>query len=43
MQQITCVVEETAKGVHDSAAAAGQLARIAEDLQSRIQRFKLAV
>ena len=43
VQQITVVVEGTSKGVHESAVAAGQLAHIAEDLQSKVQRFRLAV
>jgi methyl-accepting chemotaxis protein len=42
IQQITAVVSETAKGVQDSAMAAGQLARLSEDLQLLVAQFKLA-
>ena len=43
IQQITLVVEETSKGIHESAAAARQLAQVAESLQTQVQRFRLAV
>ncbi|HEU0265742.1 MAG TPA: CZB domain-containing protein, partial [Geobacterales bacterium] len=41
MQQITEVVEGTARGAHDSAKAANMLAKLAEELQTDISRFKL--
>ena len=41
--RINRVVEETAEGIYSTSAASGQLAQIAKDLQSKVQRFKLAV
>ncbi|MRR07101.1 MAG: methyl-accepting chemotaxis protein [Deltaproteobacteria bacterium] len=41
MQQITDVIQDTAKGAEESASAANQLARMAEELQSLAGQFRL--
>jgi methyl-accepting chemotaxis protein len=41
IHQITDVVSETARGAHDTAAAASQLSTLAMDLQRMVGRFKL--
>lgn len=43
IQQITDVVHETAKGSQESAGAASQLSRYAEELKNLVDNFKLAV
>lgn len=40
IQQITEVVHDTARGAQESAAAANQLAKLAEDLQEGVEFFK---
>ncbi|GFO67594.1 hypothetical protein GMLC_11730 [Geomonas limicola] len=42
MQQITEVIHTTANGAQDSAAAATNLARYAEDLQALVRQFRLS-
>lgn len=42
IQQITVAVTETTKGIQDSAMAAGQLARLSEELNMLVAQFKLA-
>jgi methyl-accepting chemotaxis protein len=42
IQQITEVVHDTSRGAHESASAAGQLARLADDLRSLVGQFRLA-
>jgi len=42
IQQITCAVQLTANGSQESAAAAAQLARLSDDLQSLMVRFKIS-
>jgi len=39
--QITEVVQQTARGAHESAAAASQLKNIAEELQGLVSQFRL--
>jgi methyl-accepting chemotaxis protein len=41
MMQITEVVQQTARGAHESAAAASQLNVVAEELQRLVRQFKL--
>ena len=41
MMQITEVVQNTARGAHESAQAANQLNTIAEELQRMVGQFKL--
>jgi methyl-accepting chemotaxis protein len=41
IQQITEVVQGTAKGADESAHAANQLAKMAEELQNLVGHFKL--
>jgi methyl-accepting chemotaxis protein len=41
IQQITDVVQETAKGAQDSATAAHQLAGMAGELQNIVRQFRL--
>lgn len=41
MMQITDVVQQTARGAHESAAAASQLNNVAEELQRLVREFKL--
>ncbi|MDD2364799.1 MAG: methyl-accepting chemotaxis protein [Desulfuromonadaceae bacterium] len=41
MQQITDVVEKTARGAKDSAAAANQLSALADDLRRIVSQFKV--
>ena len=41
VQQITDVVHQTAGGAEETAAAASQLAKQAQDLQTLISRFKV--
>jgi methyl-accepting chemotaxis protein len=41
MMQITDVVQQTARGAHESAAAASQLNVVAEELQRLVRQFKL--
>jgi methyl-accepting chemotaxis protein len=41
MQQITDVIQDTARGAEESASAAGQLAKMAEELQALAGHFKL--
>lgn len=41
MIQITEVVQQTARGAHESAAAASQLNNVAEELQRLVKQFKL--
>jgi len=41
MIQITQVVQQTAQGAHESATAASQLHRVAEELQSLVGQFRL--
>lgn len=42
IQQITEVIQHTAKGSHESAAAATQLERLAEELRHMVDKFRLA-
>ncbi|OGR23667.1 MAG: chemotaxis protein [Desulfuromonadales bacterium GWD2_54_10] len=42
MHQITNIIQETAKGAQDSAAASTQLNHLAQDLQSLVGQFRLA-
>lgn len=42
IQQITSAVQLTANGSHESAAAAAQLARLADDLRGLMGRFRIA-
>jgi methyl-accepting chemotaxis protein len=41
MMQITDVVQQTARGAHESAAAVSQLNNVAEELQRLVRQFKL--
>ncbi|MDD2500920.1 MAG: methyl-accepting chemotaxis protein [Geobacter sp.] len=41
IMQISQVVQETSRGAHESAAASDDLAKMAEQLQTLVQRFKL--
>jgi methyl-accepting chemotaxis protein len=41
IHQITQVVQNTVKGAQESASAAGQLARTAEELQRLVGQFRL--
>lgn len=43
MQQISNLVGESLQGTRESADAAGQLSRLAKDLQQMVNRFNLAV
>jgi methyl-accepting chemotaxis protein len=40
--QITTVVQDSARGAHESATSANQLARLAEELERIVSQFKLA-
>jgi len=42
LQQITGVIQETAKGAQESATSAGMLAMLADDLQKMVGQFRLA-
>lgn len=42
IQQIASVVQLTANGSQESSSAAAELARLAEDLRTQVQQFKLA-
>ena len=42
IQQITDVVQQTARGAEETSGAAAQLSRQAHELQSLVGRFRLA-